>query len=516
MVYIKIDTGSRAKGFALSSSDYDYKIYTKSDRITFEKYIDNRQLLKNVHHKLVDGDVVHIDLYIGLMGIYTGKSPDLGIFARRDDVRDKYGVVDICLHDFIKKLTTVSIVRIMRNMMHYVVVRDAKVLLQTMFRYAFVAYYLTHKRLPENVQILAMIEGKDAAIDNYHRLMAKRAINNKDVCENTLNFFVNWQKELNARLSRVPDPPERMDIRHAIVMYALDEWGPVMPEDHHPIVQQIFPSITRLDASKKRTLAHQHVYVQEKLDGCNFRVIVMKDGKTITYGSRYTYRPDGNFMGFYRIREQLEQCTRALQTLMIPSTSFVVYGELVGWKDEAKTLPINVINYSAQPESLKFYAYEIQLSGGMFISFAMAQTLLSQSGFATIPYRECLYNDFVATLQFDKSTLFPDAPIEGYIIRFQHLMYKIKPEYKNLDKLKVVLNKFDYITKQFMRDTYGAVVKEEFLDALKFCYLNCNVSREEAKMLFDHMYNLYRKQLRVHNTDYKHLLTSFKENIAIL
>ncbi|AGR56938.1 hypothetical protein [Choristoneura occidentalis alphabaculovirus] len=51
-------------------------------------------------------------------------------------------------------------------------------------------------------------------------------------------------------------------------MYALNERGPVMPEDESDILCQIYPSVSQLDRHKKGTLANKQILVQEKLDGC--------------------------------------------------------------------------------------------------------------------------------------------------------------------------------------------------------------------------------------------------------
>lgn len=108
MVYICIDTGSHAKGYAVESSDTDYHIYTKCDRETFEKFIDNKELLKNRHAKDESGnDVKYVDLYTGLIGILTGKSPELSMFSKREDFKDKYGIENLQLYEFVTKLMTV-------------------------------------------------------------------------------------------------------------------------------------------------------------------------------------------------------------------------------------------------------------------------------------------------------------------------------------------------------------------------------------------------------------------------
>ena len=158
MVYICIDTGSHAKGYAVESSDTDYHIYTKCDRETFEKFIDNKELLKNRHAKDESGnDVKYVDLYTGLIGILTGKSPELSMFSKREDFKDKYGIENLQLYEFVTKLMTVSMVKIIYTLMRYKILNNAKGLLQLMFNYVYVEYYLDYKRAPKSTKILNML-----------------------------------------------------------------------------------------------------------------------------------------------------------------------------------------------------------------------------------------------------------------------------------------------------------------------------------------------------------------------
>lgn len=284
MVYICIDTGSHAKGYAVESSDTDYYIYTKCNRETFEKFIDNKELLKNRHAKDESGnDVKYVDLYTGLIGILTGKSPELGMFSKREDFKDKY---DLQLYKFVTKLMAVSMVKIIYNLMRYKILNNAKGLLQLMFNYVYVEYYLDYKRTPKSTKILNMLfnVGDEIKITmNKNNQLVVNDLNVLDLNKNngeykideTLTLFVKnvkllklyvklmqrgeyqqewteyfqqWKQQLQDRLQHVPEPPERADIRHNIVMYALNERGPVMPEDENKIVyHQIYPFVSHIN-----------------------------------------------------------------------------------------------------------------------------------------------------------------------------------------------------------------------------------------------------------------------------
>ncbi|AGA16256.1 he65 protein [Thysanoplusia orichalcea nucleopolyhedrovirus] len=279
MVYICIDTGSRAKGYAVDSSDADYYIYSKCDRETFAKYIDNKEILKNRHTKDDAGnDVKHLDLYTGLVGILTGKSPELGVFGKRQDFKDKHGIENLQLYEFVTKLTSVSMIKIINTMMKYKLLNTAKGLLQLMFNYVYVEYYLDYKRAPQSTKILNMlfnvsnevqiaINKSNQLIINDSYVLDLNKTNGKFRIDDTLTlhvknfdtlklyvtlmqrrgefrqewveYFQRWKQQLQDRLQYVRETPERADIRHNIVMYALDERGPVMPENENRIVNDL-------------------------------------------------------------------------------------------------------------------------------------------------------------------------------------------------------------------------------------------------------------------------------------
>ncbi|AFY62856.1 HE65 [Philosamia cynthia ricini nucleopolyhedrovirus virus] len=565
MVYIKIDTGSRAKGYANSDSDFDYFVYKKCDREVFEEFVFNKHQLKCEHMKDDAGNDVRVtDLCVALYGVFSGKTPELGIFLKPDDCKDKYGQLNEQLYQFIKKLTIVCIVKIVKRMIRPNVPTTAKALLRLMFDCAFTEYYLDFKKLPDSTKILNMLlnldDFVDLATDGADRLLVngrvvsiskgittkiddKVTITIKNVdklrvyaqlvqrgeCrEEWRDFFKNWLRELSERLAHVPEPPRRADVLHSIVMYALNERGPVMPEDENNILCQIYPSISHLDRQKKGVLANKRILVQEKLDGCNYRVIV--DKGVVTYGSRNTYQPDVAFMNVHRISAQLEAYALKLKPLMAPDESFVVYGELLGWRDEARTKPINEIAYTQQKESLKYYAYEIQSGDGAFVPFEEAQLRLRAAGFDTIPFCQCLYNEFVKGLHFN-SQMFPKSPLEGYIIRCGKLIYKLKSNYKDLNKLQIESGPFDALNCDELnkecavdgklRGPFDALNCDElnkecavdgklsFTDLLRHCYTKFECKSCDEKQLFNKLYYLYRERFNFDHKDYKALYAAY-------
>lgn len=95
-MYICIDMGSYVKGYVVESSDIDYYIYIKCDREIFEKFIDNKEFLKNWYVKdELGNDVKYVDLYMGLIGILIGKFFELSMFSKCEDFKDKYGIENL-------------------------------------------------------------------------------------------------------------------------------------------------------------------------------------------------------------------------------------------------------------------------------------------------------------------------------------------------------------------------------------------------------------------------------------
>ncbi|AIS92036.1 HE65 [Erinnyis ello granulovirus] len=235
MVYIVIDTGSRAKGYAVESSDFDFKVYTKCSREQFELYIQDKQILKNTHkrvelcnviktetsHQLCD--VVYIDLYVGMIGIVTGKNPELGVFVKEHDVKNEEDdTVNTPLYEFIKQLTHLSMCAITTTMMKYAILRTNKNLLQLMFNYVYVEYYLKHGKAPSSTRILDIVhEMNDTPetlyVDMYAKLMKRETCDAQDVI-----FFEQWKSDILQRLKCTCNAHQQAVLRHNVVMYALN------------------------------------------------------------------------------------------------------------------------------------------------------------------------------------------------------------------------------------------------------------------------------------------------------
>ncbi|AIZ48580.1 he65 [Agrotis segetum nucleopolyhedrovirus B] len=532
MVYIKFDIGSRAKGYNIEDSDYDYVIITKCDESDFLLYLDNRNHLVNRHTKTEDGsDCTHVDLYNALMGIYKATYYYLGIFASQEDIIDKYGQPNTELFAFIRALTDMRMPNIVKTMCRSYRIpsssssssskKDSKKspdnpknLLAMMFHLAFVDRWLRVRKLPEHRRLPELLYNNKERLALYESLMQKRKTSASSSSEE-LQYMQRWQETLMTRLDKIPPLPERFDVRKAILMYMLNENGaPVMPLERH-ITKLIYPSIQQLSRSVCGALWHKEVHVQEKLDGCNFRIIV--DEGSISYGSRNTYRVRNDFMGYHSIRDHLETCVRRLQRAN-GFKSFVVYGELVGWLDAERTKPLNEISYVAQRERLKYYAYDIKCYDDGHeedVDFELAQNLLgNDAGFDTIPYETFLYEDFVRDITF-RSLLFPehdDKLIEGYIVRCNGLKYKLKKDY-DLNELGET-NALLYLTPQFIYNAVPWPVNESnFTEAAALCYKAVSPYNEvnpvSPAKIFGKIFGLLCGSMELSQKDFKTKLNEF-------
>ncbi|AAR28832.1 he65 [Leucania separata nucleopolyhedrovirus] len=521
MVYIKLDIGSHAKGYNTSASDHDYVIFTKCSSDEFLQYINGRNHLANVHGKTDDtnDDCTHVDLYKGLHGIYTGKYYYLGVFAQESDVPDTE------LFEFIRQLAKLRMPNTLRTMLKYRAKRasadDPKQLLAIVYNLAYVDRWLRTGQFPPCNRLPQLLDDHVERVRLYEILM-KHRVDGTPVEPEHKTYVYDWRDALEAKLSRYPPLPERCDVLKTMVMYMLDEGELVMPS--LKITTLLYPSIPRLDRSKGAALWGRLVCVQEKLDGCNFRIIV--DGSRVTFGSRHTYLESySDFMGYHRIRSQLVSCARRLQRVT-GYNAFVVYGELVGWRDDDRIEPINAIHYSAQREPIKFYAYDIKrFDDGIEedIEFELAQNFLHNNGqFDTIPYECVLYDDFVSKPIVYRSTLFPDhgeETVEGYVLRCDELRYKVKKEYK-LDDLGET-NVLRVITKTFVR----GVLSDRTVDASNFdeCLVACydavepyNTTKVPVDRIFGKLFGLLCAQAGIKHTEYKQKLSIFKANKNIV
>ncbi|ABY47753.1 HE65 [Helicoverpa armigera granulovirus] len=538
MVYIKVDIGSHAKGYATENSDHDYVIFRKCNEDDFLYYINNRQHLVNVHKKNEDGDdCTYVDLYHGLYGIYAGNYYYLGVFAEEKDVVDKNGVPNTQLFTFIRQLARLRMPGILKTMLRFKVRKpaekkktkdnknnkdeekeniDPKHLLTIMYNNAYVERWLRTEQFPEHNRLPQLLGHNEERIQLFEKLMLKR-VNKTPATEQEKEYIDKWQKQLQDKLDEVPPLPERFDVLKTLVRYAMNDGGPVMPHEKN-ITKLLYPSIQQLSRAKSGALWGQVVNVQEKLDGCNFRIIVNGDDR-IAYGSRNTYREYSDFMGFYRIKTRLEACARRFQTVT-GYGSFVVYGELVGWRDDERKIPINDIHYRDQAEPLKFYAYEIvRYDGGVEdqIEFELGQNLLYSSGqFDTIPYNSMLYDDFVAKPIVYKSLLFPDHGeelVEGYVLRCNGLRYKLKKEYK-LDDLGDT-NVLHVITKSFVEGVLDGrkVDASNFDEIIMACYDAVeayNTTGVPVNKVFGKLFGLLCTQAGMKHNEYRQRLVTLK------
>lgn len=494
----------------------------------------------NVHKKNEDGDdCTYVDLYNGLYGIYAGNYYYLGVFAEEKDVVDKNGLPNSELFTFIRQLTRMRMLGILQTMLRFKVrisgdkkkkgggdqekkqEIDPKNLLSIMYNNAYVDRWLRTDQFPEHNRLPELLDNNQQRVELYKELMLKR-VNQTPATEQEKDYIDQWQKQLENKLAEIPPLPERCEVLKAIVRYAMNDAGPVMPFEKN-ITKLLYPSIQQLSRAKSGALWGQVVNVQEKLDGCNFRIIVNGDNR-IVYGSRNTYREYSDFMGFYRIKPRLEACARRLQTVT-GYDSFVVYGELVGWRDDKRQKPLNDIHYRDQEEPIKFYAYEILRYDGEVedqIDFELGQNLLySSAQFDTIPYESMLYDDFVAKPIVYKSLLFPnhgEELVEGYVLRCNGLRYKIKKEYK-LDNLGDT-NVLHMITKSFVDGVLDGrkVDAENFDECMIACYDAVepyNTSFMPVEKIFGKLFGLLCAQVGIKHTEYKLRFIAFKTNKEI-
>ncbi|UYE99046.1 MAG: he65 [Betabaculovirus sp.] len=252
MVFIVVDTGSRAKGYAIESSDLDLKVYSKCSREHFELYIDNKQILKNVHKRVmlcdvVDTpvnmlcDVVYIDLYVGMIGIVTGKNPELGVFLKETDIKNGDSTVNTQLYKYIKRLTHLSMCAIVTTMMKYVIMPKNKNLLQLMFNYVYMEYYLKYGTTPNSTNILNIVyklnDDTMATLVNIHNatMYQQKVVDmyvklmNRDNCnEENVVFFEHWKNDILKRLMCTCNENQQAILRHNVVMYAMHLQEPIL------------------------------------------------------------------------------------------------------------------------------------------------------------------------------------------------------------------------------------------------------------------------------------------------
>lgn len=244
MVYIKFDIGSRAKGYNTDDSDCDYVIITKCPESDFLLYIDNRNHLVNRNSKTDNGDCTHVDLYNALIGIYKGNYYYLGIFAEQKDVVDENGQPDMELYAFIRALTDMRMLNIMKTMARSYRTMSSgslkksadskkspdnpKNLLAIMFHLAFVDRWLQIRTFPEHKRLPELLYNDERRVQMYESLMTKRKAGTSASSEE-FQHMKQWQETVLARLDEIPPLQEQFDVRKAIVMYMMNVARLIMP-----------------------------------------------------------------------------------------------------------------------------------------------------------------------------------------------------------------------------------------------------------------------------------------------
>ncbi|AAS82606.1 ORF132 [Agrotis segetum granulovirus] len=517
MVYIKIDIGSHTKGYSTNTSDRDYIIFSKCDAYTFLDHISEKKRLVNVHKKDEEGnDCVYVDLYKGLQGIYTGKYYYLGVFAKQSDVKDKNGWENVNLFEFIQDLTKLRIHLILKTMVKYRVktslTDQPKQLLAIMFNLAYIEHWLKYNTFPEVNKLPNLLYDEEKPLRYYKSLMKARVENTVTTLSEEVDYIKNWQDAVEVKLESFGTPLERYDIQRNIVMYMLNA-GSLQGFCEDTIKNCIFPSIQQLSRTKNGNLFGRTVTVQEKLDGCNFRVIVDRD--LITYGSRNTYYSTRDFMGFYRIKNSLEKSAIKLKGIL-KLNQFVIYGELIGWCFSNDKLLYETIgqeiDYKLPYGTIKYYAYEIRKYDGYnndFLDFEMSQKWLQEAGFDIIPYDKIFYDYFIENIKFS-SKLFSQNSIEGYIIRCGPLRYKVKEHYC-LGDLRNALHQINNtFVNSVLGEEEGKLELHELVFAAKKCYDTLMPVDKDIPLykIFGKLYTLLRQ--RAHITDDLHYSKAFE------
>lgn len=105
--------------------------------------------------------------------------------------------------------------------------------------------------------------------------------------------------------------------------------------------------------------------------------------------------------------------------------------------------------------------------------------------------------------------MFPQSPLEGFIIRCGNLIYKLKSDYKDLNKLKIEKGPFEWLTCDYIKSNCDAIDKSDMMKILIFCYNMCEVNNDNEKLLFNKVFNLFRQQFNLNHNDYKNLYKQY-------
>ncbi|QBC76034.1 he65 [Neophasia sp. alphabaculovirus] len=109
--------------------------------------------------------------------------------------------------------------------------------------------------------------------------------------------------------------------------------------------------------------------------------------------------------------------------------------------------------------------------------------------------------------------MFADSPLEGYIIRCGKLIYKVKPDYKDLNKLQIDSRPFDFLNCDELDKGCALDNKLNFEDILRYCRKKYVSNKSEETLLFNKLYNMYRKRFNFNHKDYQRLFGLYCKNL---
>ncbi|AKN80608.1 HE65 [Perigonia lusca single nucleopolyhedrovirus] len=247
-VYIVFEIGSRAKGFAVDGvSDRDIIEITKCSPSRFMEHIlDDSKRLHNTHTLIRNeqnsniGDLVKVDLFVALRGVYTGKYYYLAAFATRSDMNNDN------LYEFVHDVALLRLPMILHTMIKYrPKSKLPKNLLGIVYNLLYVNYCLNNNNLPNPETCKLMDLVKDLSNDDgvvYNKVDTKFCadlISYNQCAKHRLQSYKDDNKYANAiedyrnhlldRMKSLPDKlARREDIENAIISNML--YGTRLPK----------------------------------------------------------------------------------------------------------------------------------------------------------------------------------------------------------------------------------------------------------------------------------------------
>lgn len=221
----KIDRGSRAMGFDIRSSDYDYIVFSKCTREEFLDHVFDRKKFVNKHCKIKNDDVTLSNLFVGLKGIYNGNYAHLAIFSEPRH----FGVDDYFLYKFVKTVAKLRMPLILKTMLKYNLNPEhvtAKNALQLLYNVSYADYVLRHG-MPEGIVRMPAVLCSTVAKNAYATLMSQRLENDTEniryKLEDEVKFLIKYRNNVLESVNAMPNPESRPDIETSICNYFLCE-----------------------------------------------------------------------------------------------------------------------------------------------------------------------------------------------------------------------------------------------------------------------------------------------------